>query len=108
MDVGGRTIRILIGRYPLISSAAARQPAQSLPLEMSRGAGKVFQTGAPTLESAVEAYLSRPKLRSERGRYDLRRQLHKHLGDWLRIPLDEITKGMVAARHGEMAKVTAS
>jgi len=104
-DIGGRTKRTLIGRYPLISSASARQAAQSLALEMSRGAGKVYQTGAPTLERAMEVYLARPKLRSERARYDLKGQFQKHLGDWLRLPLDEITKGMVAARHGEMAKV---
>ncbi len=104
-DIGGRTKRILIGRYPLISSASARQAAQTLALEMSRGAGKVYQAGAPTLEQAMKAYLARPKLRSERARYDLERQFQKHLGDWLRLPLDEITKGMVAARHGEMANV---
>jgi integrase len=104
-DIGGRTMRTLIGRYPLISSAAARQTAQSLALETLRGAGKVFQTGAPTLERAIEAYLARPKLRSEKGKEDTRAQLHRHLGDWLRLPLDEITKGMVAARHGEMATV---
>ena len=104
-DTGGRTRRILIGRSPIIAAAAARQAAQSLALDMSRGAGKIFQTGAPTLERAMEAYLARPKLRSETGRRGVRQQLHKHLGDWMRLPLDEITKGMVAARHTEMARV---
>ena len=104
-DIGGHTKRTLIGRYPTISTAAARQAAQSLSLEMSRGAGKVFQTGAPTLERAMEAYLARPKLRSEKGKNDVRQQLHKHLRDWLKLPLDEISKGMVAARHTDMASV---
>ena len=69
---------------------------------MSRGVGKTYQIGAPTLDSAIEAYLSRPKLRSERAKVGLRNQLQKHLGDWLRLPLDQITKGMVVARHAEL------
>ncbi len=104
-DVGGQTRRVLIGRFPVISSAAARQAAQSLALDMSRGIGKIYQAGAPTLEAAIDAYLARPKLRSERGKYDLRSQLHKHLGDWLRLPIDQITKGMVVARHAELREV---
>ncbi len=104
-DIGGRTKRILIGRYPLISSASARQAAQTLALEMSRGAGKAFQTSTPTLQRAMDVYLARPKLRSERARYNVQNQFQKHLGDWLHLPLEEITKGMVATRHEEMAKV---
>jgi integrase len=101
-DVGGQTRRILIGRFPEISSAAARQAAQSLALDMSRGVGKIYQAGAPTLKAAIEAYLARPKLRSERGKVNLRGQLHNHLRDWLRLPLDQITKSMVVARHAEL------
>jgi hypothetical protein len=52
-DVGGQTRRVLIGRYPVISSAAARQAAQSLAVDMSRGVGKIYQMGAPTLEAAI-------------------------------------------------------
>lgn len=104
-DIGGRTKRILIGRYPLISAASARQAGQTLSLEMSRGAGKAFQTGAPTLQRAMEVYIARPKLRAERTRSELERQFQKHLGDWLNMPLDEITKGMVAARHSEMSGI---
>lgn len=103
-DIGGHTKRVLIGRYPLISAAAARQTAQSLALDMSRGVGKAFQAGAPTLERAIEIYLARPKLRSARNCTMVRQQLHKHLADWLRLPLDEISKGMVVSRHLQMAK----
>ena len=101
-DVGGQTRRVLIGRYPVISSAAARQAARSLALDMSLGVGKIYQAEAPTLEVAIEAYLARPKLRSDRGKQNLRGQLHKHLRDWLRLPLDQITKSMVVARHAEL------
>ena len=53
-DVGGHTRRILIGRYPVISADAVRQTALGFALEMSRGSGKAFQMGPPTLESAME------------------------------------------------------
>jgi hypothetical protein len=102
-DVGGRTKRILIGRYPTISALAARQTALGFALKMGRGAGRKNQIGAPTLSDAMDSYLARPKLRSDRHRHTLRQQLDKHLRDWLRLPLDEITKAMAVARHRAMA-----
>ena len=104
-NVGGHTKRILIGRYPTISADAARKTALGLSLEMSRGAGKQVQTGAPLLKDAIEAYLARPRLRSEVHKHGVRSQLHNKLKDWLWLPLDEISKSMVVERHRVMAKV---
>lgn len=104
-DVGGRTKRVLIGRYPIIAAHTARQTALGLALEMSRGAGKMIQIGAPTLEQAMEAYLARPKLRSENYKSETRVQLSRNLKDWLRLPIDEVSKSMVVRRHQELAKV---
>ena len=53
-DVGGQTRRVLIGRYPAISSDVARQTALGFALEWGRGAGKTIQIGAPTLSAAME------------------------------------------------------
>jgi integrase len=103
-DVGGQTKRILIGRFPTISAQAARQTGLGFALEMGRGAGKVAQIGAPTLEAAMEVYLARPKLRSETHKKGIRAQLDLHLKEWIRLPLDEISKAMVVRRHQEMAK----
>lgn len=103
-DIGGQTKRILIGRYPTISASAARQTALGFALELSRGAGKHIQVGAPTLFEAMEVYLDRPKLRSETHKAGVRQQFELHLKDWLRLPIDEITKSMVVQRHREMAK----
>ena len=83
-DLGGQTKRILIGHDPTISADAARQTAMGLSLDMSRGAGRTVQTGAPQIRDAIEAYLARPKLRSDIHKHELRRQLHLHLRDWLR------------------------
>ena len=98
-DVGGKTQRILIGRYPMISAQAARQTAMGLALDMGRGAGKVAQIGAPRLEAAMESYFLRPRLRSETHKQGMRQQFELHLKDWMRLPLDEITKHMVVDRH---------
>lgn len=102
-DVGGQTKRILIGRYPIISASAARETAMGLALGMTRGAGKVAQAAAPTLASALDTYLARPKLRSERHKSGMRQQFDRHLRDWLRLPLDEISKSMVVDRHRSMS-----
>jgi len=102
-DVGGQTRRVLIGRFPVISADVARQTALGFALEWGRGGGKKIQIGAPTLEVAMEAYLARPKLRSETHRSSIRQQFELHLKDWLRLPLDEISKSMVAERHRAMA-----
>lgn len=107
-DVGGQTRRVLIGRYPLISADVARQTALGFALDWGRGAGRQLQIGAPTLETAMETYLARPKLRSEAHRSGLRQQFELHLKDWLRLPLDEITKSMVVQRHGSMAATPSS
>ena len=96
-------MRKKIGRYPVIGSAAARQAAQAHALEMSRGSGKVYQQGAPTLADAMEAYLARPKLRSEKHADGVRRQVERHLADWLGLPLDEISRAMAVRRHVEIA-----
>lgn len=102
-DIGGQTKRVLIGRYPIISAETARQTAMGFALEWGRGAGKKIQIGAPTLAKALDAYLARPKLRSEANKRGLKQQFDLHLKDWLRLPLDEISKSMVAERHRALA-----
>lgn len=102
-DVGGRTRRQLIGRYPTISAAAAREVALGFSLEWSRGKGKLAMINAPTLQTAMEAYLARPKLRSEEHKNSLRQQFELHLKDWMGLPLDEISKTMAVDRHVALA-----
>ena len=102
-DVGGQTRRQLIGRYPVISADAARQTALGFALEWGRGAGKRIQMGAPTLTVAMESYLARPKLRADVHKTTLRQQFELHLKDWLRLPIDEISKSMVVDRHRAMS-----
>ncbi len=72
-------------------------------LEWGRGTGKTLQIGAPTLDLSIESYLARPKLWSEAHKLSVRAQIDNHLRDWLKLPLDEITKVMVVERHRSMA-----
>jgi integrase len=102
-DVGGQTRRVLIGRYPTIPAAAAREVALGYALEWGRGSGKTVMLNAPSLADAMEAYLARPKLRSQAHKDGLRAQFDKHLWDWMGLPLDEITKSMVVERHRSLA-----
>jgi len=51
----------------------------------------------------MEVYLARPKLRSENHKTGTRAQLELYLKDWMRLPLDEISKAMVVRRHQEMS-----
>lgn len=95
----------MIGRFPSIAADAARHTALSLTLEMGRGAGKVYQAGAPNLETAMETYLARPKLRSEVYKHATRQQLTRHLKDWMKLQLDEITKAMVVRKHQDMSNI---
>lgn len=104
-DVAGRTKRVLIGRYPMIGAGAARETAQGLALELGRGLGRRAQLGAPRLEHALASYLARPKLRCEFTKEQMPRQFQLHLGDWLRLPLTEITPAMCADRHATMADI---
>ena len=71
-----------------------------LALEMGRGAGKVAQIGAPTLATAMEVYLARPKLRSDTYKHGVRAYMDNQLKDWLRLPLgrDQQVHGCPAAR----------
>ncbi|WP_366525483.1 hypothetical protein [uncultured Ruegeria sp.] len=101
--VRGQTRRVLIGRYPIILADVARQTALGFASDWGRGVGKLLQIGTPTLGTATESYLARPKLRSEARRSAVRHQFELHLKDWLRLPLDEITKSMVVERHRSMA-----
>ncbi|MFY0690746.1 MAG: integrase family protein [Paracoccaceae bacterium] len=101
-DVAGQTKRILIGRYPLIRARVARQTALGYALEWSKGAGRRLAFDAPTLGDAMDSYLDRPRLRSQAHRKSLRRLFERHLADWMRLPLDEITKPMVAQRHAAL------
>lgn len=103
-DVATKTRRKMIGRFPIVSASSARQIGMALAPEWGRGLGRVTHSRVPTLREAVETYVARPKLRSDAHRAGVQRQIELHLGDWLSLPLDQITKRQVADRHSALAK----
>lgn len=102
-DRGTRTQRQLIGRYPAVDADAARETADRLSFELRRGAAKSLVENAPTLREAKDLYLARPKLRSEHNKTNVRKMIDGHLGDWLDLPLNEITRSMVVKRHQRLS-----
>ena len=90
-EVAGKTTRVRIGPWPTISARAARETAQDLQLQHTRGRGKAAMRRVPTLQEATEAYVARPKLRSDEHKKNVQAMTARHLGDWLSKPLDEMT-----------------
>jgi len=102
-DVGGKTKRVLIGRFPTISADAARKVALDLAVEHSRGRGRSAMARVPTLREAMSEYLSRPKLRSSAHKRNVANGIEKYLADWLDTPINEIDRRAVKARHLEIS-----
>lgn len=102
-DVGGKTTRIRIGAFPTITASAARETALALHLEHAKGAGKAAMQTAPTLKDALDAYVKRPKLRSDKNKRNVKDNINNHLSDWLDLRLDQIDRRMVRARHEKLS-----
>lgn len=105
-DVHGKTTRTKLGTYPETRLADARYEAAQLVAQYATGAvaRRLRAARIPTLEQATEAYLARPKLRSEHNKNQVHSQMHNHLTAWLPKPLDEITKADCVAAHARIAK----
>lgn len=102
-DIGGKTMRVRIGTFPTIKAEAARETALALQVQHAKGAGKAAMQKAPTLRVALDAYLERAKLRSDKNKRNVRDNIEKHLADWLDLRLDYIDREMVGARHRKLS-----
>lgn len=102
-DVGGKTKRFRIGPFPTIKAEKARVAALKLQLEHTRGRGKQEMETVPTLQEALDSYLDRPALRSDKNKRNVRDGIENHLADWLKLPLDHITRKMVSDRHAKLS-----
>ncbi len=103
-DIHGKTVRVTIGRHGVFTPEMARKQARTALAEMAAGknpnqAKKADRAKGITLGEAYSQYLvARNELRASTRR-DYDRVINSYLSDWKRIPLAEITKDMVAARH---------
>lgn len=113
-DVGGRTVRVTIGRYGKVWTAdRARKEAVQLLAAMDRGENpnrkkREASARGVTLGQAVDMHIAdmRKYRRAERSILDFRDAAERHLGDWLKRPLEEITRGDCRARHERITKTS--
>ena len=111
---GGRKApnkRVVIGRYPRMAPDQARRKAQELLGRVAAGddpAGEHAEArGMPTLAEAFEKYMVANPNRGASTVRLYRQNLRVNLGDWLKRPLDTITRqdvedrfNLITAKHG--------
>lgn len=115
--VGRHTRRVTIGRADDITAEAARRKATILAAEFAEGVDPVqvkqaAAQRAQTLRQAMEAYIAAPKKKGvgkggekkARTQRDIRTVFQRKFGDWLDMPLVDITEAMVKERHAAIAK----
>lgn len=107
--IHGRTRKFTIGRYPSITPDQARKRAQHIALEITEGKDpaterRLQRTKGITLGQAVADYLRDRNLKTNTTA-DMKRRM-KHISDWQSLPIKEITRDMVVARHHKIGEKT--
>jgi integrase len=108
-DIGGRTVRVTLGRHGIITATQARIEAGDAIGLMRKGIDPNAQKRAAqgrsiTLQEAVGLYLESAKPRGARTIEGYKDSLRLHLKDWLDKPLAEISRKMVYGRHQRIGK----
>ena len=108
---GGRKApnkRVVIGRYGLVGPDEARRKARDMLGQVARGedpAGERAEArGVPTLAEAFEAYVKANPKRKDKTVKAYRQILRGKLGDWVRRPLDAITRQDVEDRFNRITE----
>lgn len=101
--IQGINRRISVGNFNTMTLEAARREAAKIIGDISMGADPVAEKrnkeiAALTLREAMEEFLRRRNI-LESTKLSYRRRIEQHLGDWLDLPLREITKDMCEERH---------
>jgi integrase len=108
-QVRRRTIRVTIGRYPLISPEEARRLAFEQLAGMARGVDlnrekRATEARSTTVSEAFEAFFEAKPNLSATTQANYRRTPALYLKDWQRLPIQDITRSMVLARHRKIGK----
>jgi integrase len=112
LRVGGerKTVKQTLGRYPALGLDAARAEAMRLLAEVREGRDPRAAAPAPdaahwTIGKAFDRYVTDLAKRpgSDLSQRDMRNRLARYLGDWLDLPLRELTKEMCEARQEQVA-----
>lgn len=103
-DIGGKTVRVTVGRYGVFTVAQAREEARGLLIEMTKGVNpnrvkERRRTASMTLGEALVMHLGSNKRRSERTITGYRYLADQYLADWLDRPLMDFTRKETRDRH---------
>jgi len=105
--IGNKRTRVTIGPYPVFTAETARKYALEIMGDMSKGIDpnerkKESRIKGITIEEVFKQYLEENTLKdtTKRTYKDL---INNHLGDWLKIPLSDLTSQMVIKRHKELS-----
>lgn len=110
-DIGGRTVRVTLGRHGVMTTAQARRYAEEALGLMRRGINpneqkRAAQGRSITLQEAADLYLQSNKPRAEKTIKGFRDAMRLHLKDWLATPLAEITRKMIYDRHRRIGDIS--
>lgn len=107
--VNGRLTRVTIGRHGIETAEEARRDAIDALSDLGKGVdvnrekAKAREKGITLTEVLERYFIARQELKPRT--VALYRDLFRlHLPDWMRQPIENITKDMVAARHLKVAK----
>lgn len=108
-DLAGKTVRVTIGRYGVLTVAQAREQAREVLVQMTKGINpnrekqrrKLVST---TFSEALEAHLGRNKRRADRTTAGYRYLADQYLADWLKKPLSELTRHDCRERHRRIGR----
>jgi integrase len=102
--LGGKYRRVAVGRVDALSLDAAREEAKKKLAEMFSGKDpkRPRRTPTGTLRATLDAYLAASKKLRPKSRQGYRKDVERHLSDWLDKPLREITPEMVEDRHARI------
>jgi integrase len=100
----GKHRRVTIGRVDVLDLDAARERARGVMSEMFAGRDPKRPQRKPTgsLRATLEAYLAARGDLRPKSREGYRRDIERHLKDWLDKPLRDITAEMVEERHAQI------
>lgn len=101
-DVNGKTVRTTVGRYGVLTVKQATEEARALLFQMTKGVNpnqERRKPGAITYGDALKAHMASNKKRSQRTLDDYQYLSDQYLADWLKRPLDEISRADCRERH---------
>lgn len=108
-QVRRRTVRMTLGRYPLLTPDEARRMAMTNLAAMSQGVDLVKEKKAElarslTVAEAFETFFEAKPNLSPATVESYGRTVRLYLSDWRKLPLQEVTRDMVLARHRKISK----